>query len=300
MEFRFRTASHLHRCNRSASHLAPFRHPTQRAGLEDGLRRPSGLWLILGRTFPISMRKRTVDNKTQRRIQSFRRAMEWKQSRDGILQSAPAPVHAHFAALGEVVTRIEADAVTQDSQHGLRTRTATDANVRREAVRDAMRPITQVARTLQGTVFGIGAIAQMPHASWDNEKLVTAANSMAVNATAFAKALVDHGLQPDCIETLTTAAAALKSSIDARGAAKATAIGARNGARAGLREGQKLVSLIDAGLTSFLKADHASLASWRNAKRITVKGVLGTIVPAAPAMTAPSATPPVTDATRAA
>lgn len=249
---------------------------------------------------PNSMRKRTVDTKKQRIIQSYRRVIEWEASRVGILQSAPAPIRAHFAGLREVVTQIETSAVTQDSQHGLRTRTATDANVRREAVREAMRPITKVARTLQGTVFGIGAIAQMPHASWDNEKLVTAANSMAVNSTAFAKALVDHGLQPDCIETLTTAAAALKSSIDARGNAKATAIGARDGVRAGLREGQKLVSLLDAGLTSFLKADPANLASWRNAKRITLKGVLGTIVPAAPTVTVPSATPPAGDVTRAA
>lgn len=241
-----------------------------------------------------------MDNKAQRITQSFRRVSEWKKSRDGILQSAPAPVHVHFAALDEVVTRIEADVVTQAAQHGLRTRSATDANVRRTAVRDAMRPITQVARTLQGTVLGISAISLMPHSHWDNEKLVTAANSMAENAATFAKALVDHGLQPDCIETLKAAAAGLKSSIDARGTAKATAIGAGKGARAGIREGQKLVSLIDAGLTSLLKADPASLASWRNAKRITVRGVLGTIVPAVPAVAAPSMTPSATDATRVA
>jgi len=209
--------------------------------------------------------------------------MEWKQSRDGILQAAPAPVHAHFAALGEVIARIETDVVTQASQHGLRTRTATDADLRREAVRDAMRPITKVARSLQGIVFGIGAITQMPHTRWDNDKLVTAANSMAGNATAFSKVLIDHGLQPDCIETLLSAAAALKSSVDARGSAKATAVGARDGIRAGLKEGKKLVSLLDAALTPILKADPASLASWNNAKRITVKGVIGTITPTAPA-----------------
>jgi len=145
----------------------------------------------------ISMRKRTMNTKTQRSIQSYRRAIDWKNTRDGILQAAPAPIHAHFSALNDVVTRIETDAVTQVSQHGLRTRTATDATVCRDAVRNAMRPIAQVARTLQGTVLGIGSIAQMPHASWDNEKLVIAANSMAGNATIFSKVLIDHGLQPD-------------------------------------------------------------------------------------------------------
>ena len=60
---------------------------------------------------PISMRKRTVDTKTQRTIQSYRRVIEWQQSRVGLLQSAPAPILAHFTALREVITRIEANAV---------------------------------------------------------------------------------------------------------------------------------------------------------------------------------------------
>jgi hypothetical protein len=233
-----------------------------------------------------------MSNQTERSIQSYRRQLDWKKSRDGILQAAPAPIHAHFDALSAVVTKLEADAVMQVSQHGLSTRKATDAKVRRDDVLKAMRPITQVARTLQGTVLGIGAISQMPRTNWDNEKLVIAANSMAENSTVFAKVLIDHGLQPDCIETLAAAAAALRSSIDARGAARATAIGARDGIRAGLKEGNRLVSLIDAGLTSFLKSDAANLASWKNAKRITRKGVIGTIVPTAPAVTAPSVTTP--------
>jgi hypothetical protein len=237
-----------------------------------------------------------MNNKTQRSTQSYRRVMDW--SRDGVLVSAPAPIHAHFAALGEVITKIETDAVTQASQHQLTTRAATDADLRRVAVRDAMRPIAQTARALQGTVFGIGAISQMPHKSWDNDKLVTAANSMAENATTFRGTLVDHGLQPDCIENLQAAAKVLKSSTDARGAAKSRAIGARDGVRAALKEGKKLVSLLDAGLTPLLKADPAKLASWRNAKRITVKGVkpsvVGTIVPPASGTAAPSTTPPAT------
>jgi hypothetical protein len=235
-------------------------------------------------------------NKAQRSTQSYRRVMDWKKSRDGILQAAPAPIHIHFNALAEVITGIETSAITQTAQHGLATRDATDAKVRHGAVREAMRPITQVARTLQGTVLGIGAISQMPDGNWDNERLVNAANSMAENATIFNAVLIGHGLQPDCIETLTAAAAALKSSIDARGSAKATAVGAGRAVREGVKQGKKLVSLIDAGLTPLLKADPATLASWRNAKRITVKGVAGVIVPPAPATTAPSTTPPATAA----
>jgi hypothetical protein len=232
-----------------------------------------------------------MKNPAQRSLQSYRRIRDWQRSHDGILQAAPTPIHLHFSQLDVVIGRIETNAALQISQHRRSTRDATDADAAKEAVRGAMRPIAQVARSLKGTVYGISSITTMPDPNHDNEKLVTAANSMAENATIFAQALIDHGLQPDCIDTLRSAAAALKSSIDARGAAKAMAIGARDGLRADFAEATKLVSLIDAGLMALLKADPANLASWQNAKRVTLKGVVGTIVPPAPQGTAPSATP---------
>jgi hypothetical protein len=241
-----------------------------------------------------------MQNPKQRSLQSYRRMRDWKQSHDGIMQAAPAPIHLHFNQLDVVIGRIETNAALQVSQHQRSTRDATDADAAKDAVRGAMRPIAQVARSLKGTVYGISSIATMPDPNHDNEKLVTAANSMAENATIFAQALIDHGLQPDCIDTLRSAAAVLKSSIDARGAARAMAIGARDGLRADFAEANKLVSLIDAGLMALLKADPANLASWQNAKRITLKGVVGTIVPPAPQGTAPSATPAAATAATAA
>jgi hypothetical protein len=240
-----------------------------------------------------------MDNKQQRSIQSYRRMLDWKQSRDGVLQAAPAPVQAHFTALGVAVTQIETNAVTQVSQHQLSTRPATDADLRREAVREAMRPITKTARALQGTVFGISTISRMPDTHWDNDKLVGAATLMAENAATFQAALVEHGLSSDSIEVLKTATTALKSSVDARGAAKFAAAGAKKGVDEGFKAAKKLVSLLDSSLTQFLKSDPATLASWRSAKRVTVKGVVGTIVPPAPATTAPSTTLPATAAASA-
>lgn len=237
-----------------------------------------------------------MDNKKQRSLQSYRRVVSWRALHDGILQQAPAPVLAHFASLDQVVARIETNAALQSAQHQASTRDATDAYRCREAVRDAMRPIAQTARSVEGTVFGISSISKMPDSNSTDETLVTAANSMVQNGATFRSTLVDHGLQPDCIETLQAAAAALKSSIDARGAARATAIGARDGIRADFPQAAKLVSLIDAGLMALLKNDPANLASWKNAKRITIKGVVGTIVPPVPVVPAPSATPPATAA----
>ena len=243
-----------------------------------------------------------MTNKQKRSLQSFRRVQGWTQAHADILHAAPAPVAAHVQTLNGVVTRIESNAATQDAQHHLGTTDATGAKQRRDEVRAQMRPIVQVARGLHGTIFGISAISRMPRSNMDAEALATAATSMAENATIFKTPLIEHGLQPDCIETLQTAAAALKASVDARGRAKSARVGATKGIHAAVVEGSKLVSFIDAGLMPQLRNDHATLASWRNAGRVTVKGVVGVINPPAASTpgTAASGTTPSAAAAQAA
>jgi len=235
-----------------------------------------------------------MTSREKRGLQSFRRVQGWAAAHRDILQAAPPPVAALVAKLGEVVARIESSATQQDVQHRLSTRSATDATTRRAAVLDAMRPIAQVGRTLRGGVYGISAISKMP-GNADNEHLVKAALSMAENATIFRTALIEHGLQPDCIEVLQAAAETLKSSVDTRGLARSAGVGASKGIRADILQGNKLVSLVDAGLQPLLRNDVSKLASWRNAKRVTTKGVVGAIVPPALEVRAPSTTPVTTE-----
>jgi len=234
-----------------------------------------------------------MNTKNQRFLLSFRRVQGWSTANDEVLKAAPEAVAALVGKLGEVVARIEHGATQQDVQHRLSTRSGTDASVRRADVREAMRPIAQVGRALRGTVFGISAISKMPSSNADNEHLVKAAFSMAENAAIFKTTLIEHGLQPDCIETLRTAAEALKASVDTRGLARSAGVGASKGLRADISQGVKLVSLIDAGLQPLLRNNATKLASWRNAKRVTTKGVVGAIVPPATLADAVS-TPPAT------
>lgn len=240
-----------------------------------------------------------MNNKEQRYLQSFRRVQGWSTANDDVLKAAPAAVAALVGKLGEVVARIEYAATQQDVQHHLSTRSGTDAKGRRREVREAMLPIAQVGRTLRGTVYGISSISKMPGGNMDNEHLVKAAFSMMENATIFKATLIEHGLQQNCIETLRTAAEALKASVDARGLARSAGVGASKGLRADTSEGVKLVSLIDAGLQPLLRGNASKLASWRNAKRVTAKGVVGVIVPPASGVNAPS-TPSATTETHAA
>jgi hypothetical protein len=223
--------------------------------------------------------------------------LAWLAIHADLLQAAPTALAALLAKLADVVASLESNATQQDVQHRLSTRSSTDATTRRIAVRDAMLPIAQVARTLRGTVFGISSIPTMPK-NVDNEHLAKAAISMMESATVFRATLIEHGLQPDCIETLQAAAAALTSSVDARGLAKSAGVGASKGIHADTLQGMKLVSIIDAGLLPLLRGDASKLASWRNAKRITTKGVVGVIVPpvSTPEVSAPSTTLPATAA----
>lgn len=236
----------------------------------------------------------SVDNRKQRYLQSFRRVQGWAVANDDILQAAPVAVAALLGKLGETVARIEHGALQQEVQHHLSTRSGTDAKARRAEVRNAMRPIAQVGRTLHGSVYGISAISSMPKVNADNEHLAKAAFSMVENAQIFRTTLIEHGLQPDCIETLRTAAEALKASVDTRGLARSARVGASKGIRADISQAVRLVSLVDAGLQPLLRKKASKLASWRNAKRVTYKGVAGAIL-TAPEVTAPSITSGATE-----
>jgi hypothetical protein len=73
---------------------------------------------------------------------------------------------------------------------------------------------------------------------------------------------------------LDVATTALESSVDARGLARSRRTGASAGLSDDLALGRQIVTMIDAPLTHALKSDSATLASWHQAKRATVKGVV--------------------------
>jgi hypothetical protein len=93
-------------------------------------------------------------------------------------------------------------------------------------------------------------------------------------AAIYKDVFVEHGLPADFLEQLDGATSALKSTVDARGVAQSRRVGASTGLAEDLALGRQIVTMIDASLTHALKTDSATLASWRQAKRTTVKGVV--------------------------
>jgi hypothetical protein len=102
----------------------------------------------------------------------------------------------------------------------------------------------------------------------------------------------EHGLPTDFLDQLDSATAALQESVDARGVARSRVAAASTALARDLTLGREIVTMIDASLTHSLKSDPAMLASWRQAKRATIKGVTSrTVVPVVPIQ--PSAAPGV-------
>jgi len=96
------------------------------------------------------------------------------------------------------------------------------------------------------------------------------------------------GLPLDFLEQPDASTAALRASVGARGLARSRQVRASANLSSDLALGTKIIAVIDAALPHLLKSDPATLVSWRQAKRPTVKGTVAReAVLSAPVVAAP-------------
>ena len=132
--------------------------------------------------------------------------------------------------------------------------------------------MSQVAQALKKTVPGIRVLI-MPSPKVQVEGLLKAADAFITQASTYETVLVEHALPSDFVQQLQDAAAAVKTSVDGRGAARAGRVSATKQLAVSLSLGTRFVQILDAALTKALRTDPAKLAEWKNAKRITRVGV---------------------------
>ncbi|MEP6622035.1 MAG: hypothetical protein ABJE47_22120 [bacterium] len=214
----------------------------------------------------------------QRVLQSFRRVQDFSAANPGLVPAPAgqpdtwAPLTRQLSAVSDVVVLLTTAAVEQNTQSVQATVGPTNEPLLRAAVRDQLRHVTQVARALARTVPGIGTL-KMPPPGLQVESLLKAAQSTANQAATYETVLVEQGLAPDFVAQLGAAVTALRESIDRRGRARALLVSATQQVKVNLNLGQQYVSMMDAALTVALKSDSARMAEWKNAKRVTQKGV---------------------------
>jgi hypothetical protein len=241
----------------------------------------------------------TMLSHQQRVLQSLRRVQAWCAANPGLVpapEGPPAnwiPLTRQLDAVNTIVEQLTTAAAEQEVQTRRATLAATGEPSLRKHVRDELHAVTQVAQALRRTVPGIG-ILRMPSSNIQSEPLLKVADAVTKQATTYQAVLVEHGLPADFPAQLTTATSALRASIDGRGAARASRTSATKQLKDGSSLGLRYVQIMDAALTTALRHDPAKLAEWKNAKRVTLKGVPTT----APATTiAPLAVAPAGAAT---
>ena len=241
-----------------------------------------------------------MDTRQQRMLQALRRVQAWCAANPELVPAPVAPnsgwspLTRQLDALNTIVGQVTAAAVEQGVQTTRATLDASDERSLRRRLREEMHAVTQVAQALRGSVPGIG-ILRMPSPAMRTEGLLEAADALAQQASTYTTVLVDHGLAPDFVAHLTSAASALKASLDGRGAARAGRVSATKQVRTALALGRQYVQIMDAALTKTLRDDAARLAEWKHARRVMLKGTSAVDFVTTPPTASPSASATVSD-----
>jgi hypothetical protein len=210
-----------------------------------------------------------------RGLQAFRRVEAWFAEHPQVLATAGSSAVAlakQVDALKQLVARMTAWATEQTFQSSQATLAAKDEAEQRHELRSLhLKSIVRVAGALRGKVPGMG-VFKLPDRTLSSDTLYHAAEAMRTTASVFKDVFVEHGLPADFLDQLDAATTALGACVDARGVARAKVSGASNGLVSDLALGRQIVTMIDASLAHALKSDSPMLASWRQAKRATVKG----------------------------
>ena len=197
-----------------------------------------------------------------RRVQSF---LDANAAQVGVISNVEAR-----KVLDAVVVQMETHAVDQGSfVNEINGRVSTQKSLETELRKEHMQPIAEFARA---KLRGQPGFAQLSVGSGrlSGPALVHAARSMAQAAAPYAEALETNGF-PEALAGLTQAADRLQAAIGGRGDLKVRRAGATQGITEQTKRGQEAVRMLSAAIERKFAKDATFLASWRSAKRISVK-----------------------------
>jgi hypothetical protein len=139
--------------------------------------------------------------------------------------------------------------------------------LRTALIRDHMTPIARIARAELPPTPELSAF-RLPKKEWRMERVAAAAHGMALAAEPYSAHFVTAGLPTDFIAQLKGAADAMVRSVSDRKETRGRLSGATKGLATTISSALKLVSVIDAMVTTALVDDPALLANWKVVKRV--------------------------------
>ena len=221
-------------------------------------------------------------------LNSFQRVQEFLTQHS--VSEAPAGLGAQAAELGAVIARLSSESVGQEAgRRFVRVHAESQRQLREALLKEHMQPISRVAREVFG-VTGMDRAFLMPKQSNVNQPVLAAAGAMAEAAGKTQDVFLTHGLAPDFIEQLKSAASALDTTRNARTESARRRVTATAAVQDQLKRGRRAVRLLNAILAPRLARDPGQLAAWRSAKRPRPSGI-GAVVAGDAAAVAPPSVP---------
>jgi hypothetical protein len=209
---------------------------------------------------------------------------------------------AVFGDVNKSATRAELNDVSSSLSASAGAQAAGKVNAQGEtsnqrALRLALRighmhPIAAIAKLKLKTVPQFSSLV-MPATNASAHIVAAAASAMAQGAQQYEQVFITAGLPPDFIAKLNTAAAAVRTSIEARSANNGQKTGATGALTAEDTRARKVIKVLNSIIVPILTADagqSALLAEWKSIHRVTSKlgAAVGTIQAAKAAATSTS------------
>ena len=202
-----------------------------------------------------------------------KQVIEAYQRVQAFLRANPAPAPTTYGdsdkILDDVIATLSEHASTQ--RVGLRLSQGEQRrqqSLMRKLREQHLRPIVAVAKSAIGEMPGIERALKMPNASYGVVKLLADATAIAEAVAKYEPVFVKRGRPTDFL-------AQLKGRIDelqATTTGRATLVGRRVGARAGIaeeiRRGRKAVEVLDSIVRAAFAESDVVLARWQVAKRL--------------------------------
>ncbi len=212
-------------------------------------------------------------------LSSFQRVQEFLTQ--NTLADAPAGMGAQAAELGDVIARLTSESVGQEAgSRFVRVHAESQRTLREALLKEHMQPVSRVAREVFGAT-GMDKAFHMPRLVKANQPVLAAAGAMAEAAEKSKEVFLTHGLGPDFIEQLKSAAQALDTARNARAESARRRVTATAAVQDQLKRGRRAVRLLLAILAPRLAKDPELNAAWESAKRARSSGVGAVVADAA-------------------
>lgn len=197
--------------------------------------------------------------------------------------------------LDDAVGQLTAGAAAQEAITKQARVQTTEIKRLREALRNTLKPIVRMSRTMKLEINGTEITFVLPNYTIDSERLAAAADAMVTALGTFGPQFVARGLAADFVEQVSSATKALRDAIDARVAQ----VSRRTGTTATMLEDEnqvvRLVRLIDTVIRPVIQNDPGQLAAWDNVVTFRQTSRAGGVVAQTPpAASTPAASSPAT------